>query len=136
MPGALALSFSAAEIVTLALAGVLLILVAAIGYRAWQRSRITPEERERQRRADLVAFGKMGDATLVEFREDFVFYCYDVRGVEYTACQDISLLKQHMPADLSTVGPVSVKYDARNPANSIVVAEAWNGMRTGARDRG
>ena len=131
MPGALALSFSAAEAVTLALAGVLLILVAIMGYRAWQRSRITPEERERRRRAALVGHGKMGDATIVEIRDDHVFYCYDVRGVEYTASQDVSLLKKYIPSDLSALGPVSVKYDARNPANSIVVSEEWSGIRPG-----
>jgi hypothetical protein len=27
------------------------------------------------------------------------------------------------------VGSVSVKYDARNPANSIVLAEEWSGLR-------
>ena len=130
MPGILALSFTAAEMVTLALAGVLVIIVAIMGYRAWQRSRITPEERERHRRTTLVAHGKMGDATLMEVQEDLVVYCYDVRGVEYTASQDVSLLKQYMPADLSTLGPVSVKYEARNPANSIVLAESWSGIRT------
>src|SRR5436305_9453445 len=119
MPGPLALSLTAAETVTLVLAGVLAVILSIMGYRAWQRSRVTPEERERLRRAALVAHGKMGDANLVEVREDLVFYSYGVRGVEYTASQDVSLLKQYMPSDLSTVGPVSVKYDARNPANSI-----------------
>lgn len=137
MPGALAFSFSAAEIITLTLAGVLVILVGIIGYRAWVRSRITPEERERQRRATLVSFGKMGDANLVEIRDNLVFYCYDVRGVEYTASQDVSGLSSYMPADLSTIGPISVKYDARNPANSVVVAETWTGIRAGkAEPRG
>lgn len=129
MPGTLALSFSTAETVTLALAGVLTILVAAIGYRAWQRSRITPEERERQRRTALVTRGKINDATLVEIRDDLVFYCYHVRGVEYTASQDLSRLRQYMPSNLSTIGPVFVKYDAHNPANSIVLAENWSGIR-------
>jgi hypothetical protein len=129
MPGTLALSFSTAETVTLALAGVLIALVAVIGYRTWQRSRITPEERERRRCAGLVAYGKMGDANLVEIRDDLVFYCYDVRGVEYTASQDVSRLRQYMPSNLSTIGPVFVKYDAHNPANSIVLAENWSGIR-------
>jgi hypothetical protein len=129
MPGALALPFSAAEIVTLSLAGVLIVLVAIIGYRAWKQSRVTPEERERQRRAGLVALGKMGDANLVEIRDDLIFYSYDVRGVEYTASQDVSLLKSYMPSNLSDIGPVYVKYDARNPANSIVLAEQWSGIR-------
>jgi hypothetical protein len=115
--------------VTLALAIVLVILVAIMGYRAWKASRVTPEERERRRRAVLVAHGKMGDASLVEIRDNLVIYSYDVRGVEYTASQDVTLLKEHIAGDLSNVGPLSVKYDARNPANSIVLAEHWSGIR-------
>jgi hypothetical protein len=130
MPRSLALSFTAAEQVTFALAGVLVVLIAMIGYRAWQRSRVTPEERERLRRDALVAIGKMGDATLMEVREDVLLYSYDVRGIEYTASQDIALLKQYMPSDLSALASVSVKYDARNPANSIILAEHWTGLRT------
>jgi hypothetical protein len=130
MSRSLALSFTAAEQVTFALAGVLAVLIAMIGYRAWQRSRVTPEERERLRRDALVAVGKMGDATLMEVREDLLLYSYDVRGIEYTASQDIALLKQYMPSDLSALASVSVKYDARNPANSIILAERWTGLRT------
>jgi hypothetical protein len=125
----LASSFSGSETVTLALGGVLTVLVALIGYRTWAQSRVTPEERERRRRVALVASGKMGDATLVEIRDCLLFYSYDVRGVEYTASQDVSALKQYLPADLSALGPVSVKYDARNPANSIVLSEQWSGVR-------
>jgi hypothetical protein len=122
-------SLSAAESVTIVLAGVLLVLVALMGYRAWEASRVTPAERERRRRAVLVAGGKMGDATLVEMRGEMLFYSYDVRGVEYTACQDIGPLRAMLPAEVSTGGPVSVKYDPRNPANSIVMAEEWSGLR-------
>ena len=130
MPGGLA-SYTAADLVTLGLAGVLVVLLALMGYRAWRHSRITPEERERRRRAALAASGKMGDATLVEIRDDLLFYSYGVRGVEYTASQDISRLKNQMPGDLSAVRSVSVKYDPKNPANSIVIAEAWTGLHVG-----
>ena len=112
-----------------ALAAVLLVTGAILGYRAWQRSRITPEERERRRREQLAARGKMGDATLVEIRDDLLFYCYGVRGVEYTASQDVTCLQEYLPTDYSAVGVVSVKYDPRNPANSIVLAEKWSGLR-------
>jgi hypothetical protein len=115
--------------VGLALAGALLVTGAILGYRAWQRSRITPEERERRRRELLSARGKMGDATLVEIRDDLLFFSYGVRGVEYTACQDVTKLQEYLPQDFSAVGAVSVKYDPRNPANSIVVAEHWSGLR-------
>lgn len=120
---------TAAETVTIALAIVLVVLVSIMGYRAWQQSRITPQERERQRRAALVRTGKISDATLAEVRDDLLIYSYAVRGVEYTATQDVSMLKELLPVDLVAIGPVSVKYDPRNPANSIVVAEQWSGVR-------
>jgi len=130
MPGALA-SLSAAETVTLVLAGVLVVLVALIGYRTWQSSRVSPAERERRRRTVLASAGKMGDATLVELRGEMLFYSYAVRGVEYTACQDLGPLMSIVPPELNADGPVSVKYDPRNPANSIVLAEEWSGLRVG-----
>jgi hypothetical protein len=129
MPAGVALELTTTEWVTLG-AGALLAIAAVPAYRAWQRSRITPEEHERRRRALLAAQGKMGDASIVEIRGDLLFYHYAVRGVEYTASQDLSRLQEHLPSDWSVfVGPVSVKYDARNPANSIVLAEDWSGLR-------
>jgi hypothetical protein len=122
-------SLSTSEWITLGLAFVLAVLVAILGYWAWKRSRVSPEERERRRREMLVATGKMGDATLVEMREGHLFYSYDVRGVEYIASQDISRLAAYIPTELVVSGPVLVRYDARNPANSIVVAEGWSGLR-------
>jgi hypothetical protein len=115
--------------VTLALAGALAILLALIGFQLWKRSRVTPEERERQRRTMLAAHGKMGDATLLEVQDGLLVYAYLVRGVEYTASQDITRLTPQMPPDLSALGVVAVKYDPKNPANSIVLAEQWSGLR-------
>jgi hypothetical protein len=123
------LTYGPAEYVSLALAALLVAVAAALGWRAWKTTRITPEERERRRRAELAAFGKMGDATLVEYRGNNLFYSYLVRGVEYTASQDVSSLQDLMPTSLTIEGAVAVKYDARNPANSIVVAERWSGLR-------
>ncbi len=117
------------EWVTLGLAGVLLVLLALIVYRTWKSSRVSPEELERQRRRMLVATGKMGDATLIEARDLLLFYTYDVRGVEYTASQDVSRLEEFLPAELPLSAPVLVRYDARNPANSIIIAEEWSGLR-------
>jgi hypothetical protein len=128
MAAALWFRFNAAEQVALALFAVILVPVGIWGYRAWKNSRVTPEERERQRRVALVATGKMGDATLIEVREDLIIYAYVVRGVEYTASQDVFLLKDQVPSDLSQLAAMSVRYDPRNPANSIVVAEQWSGL--------
>jgi hypothetical protein len=105
-------------------------------YRAWKRSRVSPDELERRRRASLVSAGKMGDATVLEMRDDFVLYSYAVRGVAYTASQDLSGLKHLLPSDLeAAIGPVLVKYDGRNPANSIILAEDWCGLRVSSTAR-
>ena len=125
--------YTAVELILIALAAILVAALVLLGYRAWQRSRVTPEERERRRCAWLVATGKITDATLVEIRENLVFYCYGVRGVEYTASQDIARLLEKAAADFSGVSAMSVKYDPRNPANSIVMAEEWSGLRGAAR---
>ena len=130
---ALITPYTAAELTTVALAVVLVVLLAIMGYRAWRGSRVTAEERERRRCVHLVAGGKICDATLVEIRENLVFYSYGVRGVEYTASQDISRLADKAPVDFSGISTMSVKYDPRNPANSIVVAEAWSGLRGASR---
>jgi hypothetical protein len=123
------LSNPAVRAVALALAGALLVTGAIFVFRAWRRSLVTAEERERRRREALAARGKMADAELAEIRDDVLFYSYGVRGVEYTASQDVTMLQEYLPRDYSEVGPVSVKYDPRNPANSIVVAEQWSGLR-------
>jgi len=117
------------EVGLLSLAAVAVVLLAALGFRRWKASRVTPEERERRRREMLVARGKMGDAVLVEIREDLIFFSYSVRGVEYTASQDVSELREQLPLDLFSVLAVAVKYLPQNPANSIVLAEAWSGLR-------
>jgi len=117
------------QAVAIALAAFAAGLGAVVGFRAWRRSRVTPEERERRRRAELVGHGKLTDATLVEIGQDVLYYSYVVRGVEYTASQDISGLRAHMPSELGLgVGSVSVKFDAKIPANSIVLAEDWSGL--------
>jgi hypothetical protein len=132
MPGALIpylVPYRAGEAVTLALALVLAGALALMGYRRWIQRRVTPEERERARRSVLVARGKMGDASVLEFREGLLFYTYSVRGVVYTASQDTAGLADRLPQDLSRVGAAWVKYDPKNPANSIIFSEDWIGLQ-------
>jgi hypothetical protein len=121
---------SSGLIIGICVAAAIMAAGAWLGIAAWKRSRINPEEVERRRRAALKATGKMGDATLLEMRENHIFYCYDVRGVEYTASQDVSALAAMLPPDPAAVnGVVYVKYDARNPANSMILCEEWSGLR-------
>ncbi len=110
--------------------GAAVVLVAAFLLRAWLLRRPSLEELERRRRLALNKAGKMADAMVLDFHETSIEYSYDVRGIEYTAMQDISALQEALPADrMSIAGPAAVKYDPRNPANSIVLCEEWSGLR-------
>jgi hypothetical protein len=122
--------YTAADGITAALLSVLVILLVTIGVRAWLRSRVSPDEKERRRRFMLLSAGKMGDANLLDIHDHLLVYSYAVRGVEYTASQDVSRLKHFVPGDIASLGAICVKYDPRNPANSIVLAEEWSGLRT------
>lgn len=92
--------------------------------------RPSAEELERRRRLALNQAGKMADAMVLDVQDTTIQYSYDVRGVEYTATQDVSALQDRLPAHrMSVAGPAAVKYDPRNPANSIVLCEDWSGLR-------
>jgi hypothetical protein len=101
------------------------------------RSRLSPEKREQRRRLDINLNGRLGDALLTECHEDTLYYTYDVRGVHYTASQDISALRDQLPdAPERLGGMVNMKYAAQNPANSILVCEEWSGLRAAPRPAG
>ena len=94
------------------------------------RSRLSPERREQRRRLDLSLHGRLGDALLTECHEDTLYYTYEVRGVHYTASQDIGSLRDLLPSAPERLGGmVNMKYAAQNPANSILVCEEWSGLR-------
>ncbi|MEO8050420.1 MAG: hypothetical protein ABI833_08415 [Acidobacteriota bacterium] len=101
------------------------------------RSRLTPERREQRRRLDLNVNGRLGDALLTECDEDTLYYTYEVRGVHYTASQDISSLREQLPGTPDQLGGmVNLKYAAQNPANSILICEDWSGLRVAPRNAG
>ena len=109
----------------LALAGVLLL---------WGRRRDVAG-RERRRLAEVNRVGRMGEATITEFREHVIFYGYEVRGVAYTASQDVSALEERLPSNPSAlIGNTAIKYHPRNPANSIVLCKEWSGLRASPRE--
>ena len=109
-----------------------LIAVALIGFGAWIaiRRRSNPEKREKRRRLHLQKTGRLGDALVNEVDENLLYYSYSIRGVQYTASQDVSALRQQLPEDLSRlIGPSRMKYAVNNPANSILLCEEWSGLR-------
>ncbi len=93
--------------------------------------RRNPDEKERRRRLEVNATGRLGDAEITDVEDNSVFYSYSVRGVAYTAAQDISQLRQFLPdRPERLIGPVLLKYAPGNPANSIIVCEDWSGLRS------
>ncbi|MBE7543677.1 MAG: hypothetical protein M9913_07025 [Bryobacteraceae bacterium] len=91
--------------------------------------RIAPEERERRRRLEVNRHRRSVEGLLSEASPEMIHYQYDLRGVSYFASQDVSGLRERLPADPSRlIGPVSVRYAPKNPANSIVVCEDWSGL--------
>lgn len=124
--------------------GTLAVCVAAVGGTvAWLklRHKPTPEEIERERRAQLVRIGRIMDGTILDVRESelhdgtqFISYTYELGGVEYECSQDITSLRDTIKSDDLRPGfPCSVRYDFRRPENSIVLAENWSGLRATAR---
>src|SRR5579863_10760496 len=97
------------------------------------RIRRKPKDKEKLRRMDVNANGRLGDATITDIGEDAIFYEYSVGGLTYTASQDISQLRELIPADSHRLiwRPASLKYSSQNPANSILLCEAWSGLRPG-----
>ena len=90
----------------------------------------TPEKRERKRRINVHRQGRLGDAMITEASDTTLYYFYTVRGVHYTASQDVSSLAAFLPADPHRlIGVAGLKYSSKNPANSILVCEEWSGLR-------
>lgn len=105
-------------------------LLLALGLWLYFRSRATPAERERKRRLAVNGKGRVCDANVIDFRDDAFYYRYSIAGVEYTASQDITSLREWLPPDpFVLIGPATLKYLPGNPANSIVICEEWSGLR-------
>lgn len=119
--------------ITREVAGLILTAAAvAGGFLLWRffRPRVTSEELERLRRLTVNGKGKLGDGEIVDFEGAAIVYSYTVGGVGYTAAQDVMSLEALLPSNhMSVIGPALVKFDPRNPANSIVVCEEWSGLR-------
>jgi hypothetical protein len=123
---------------------------AVVGGLAWylfRRPRPSAEDLERERRERLAVNGRITDGSILETAEGHIYhaadieethtapqviiYNYRIAGVSYEAAQDVTSLED-MVRDIRTDLPVQVRYEPHNPANSIVVAESWSGLRLSA----
>ncbi len=114
---------------------------AIIGYALLSKKDKKPvEEVERQRRTELTRGGRIIDGNVIDVLEMedektlrqsiLLVYTYDVAGVTYEASQDVTHLRQFVDLYSCRLGlPASVKYDPHNPGDSIVISEAWSGLR-------
>lgn len=115
--------------------------VALAGVWAWRAvrrlRRKSPDELERLRRLGVNACGRIISGRIVELAEPvtggpagpILLYEYEVAGVTYEAAQDLSALPGIAAAAPFLPGQTtSVKYDPRQPTNSILACEAWCGV--------
>jgi len=113
--------------------------LAIFSYGLLRRKPKTAEELERERRVWLTTVGRITDGTVIDVQEVapdgqrsaiMLIYRYDVAGVSYEASQDVTYLRQWINLHSCRLGlPTSVKYDSRNPGNSMVISEGWVGLR-------
>jgi hypothetical protein len=115
------------------------------------RRKPTAEEVERERRELLARSGRITDGTIMDTMimearnasetstqvdhsiptPQIIVYNYRIAGVTYECAQDVTALAEHVHG-IRTDLPVQVRYLPQNPANSIVVAESWSGLRLSA----
>ncbi|HKP73136.1 MAG TPA: DUF3592 domain-containing protein [Pyrinomonadaceae bacterium] len=85
------------------------------------------KDTEAARRALLLRTGRIGEGTILDVSVTDaneiaqVFYNYNVNGVEYESSQTLDDAQRQRPSDYYPGAPVTVRYDPRRPANSVVV---------------
>jgi hypothetical protein len=113
---------------------------AAVAATLWsRRHRHTADDRERERRTRISTTGRIIDGTVTDVHEivhedgratQLLLYRYEIAGVQYEASQDVTRLRQLIDVHSCRLGlPASIKYDPKNPGNSVVIAEGWSGLR-------
>ena len=113
--------------------------VAVASYALLRRKPKLANAAELERRTWLNTVGRITDGTVIDVQEittaadrpaTMLIYQYDVAGVSYEASQDVTYLRQWINLHSCRLGlPTSVKYDSRNPGNSMVISEGWMGLR-------
>jgi hypothetical protein len=125
-------------------------ILLAGGAVAWTmlRKRPTEEEIERERRLALAKMGRIVDGTVVDIADlgasdsgrpegmKLILYRYEIAGVVYNCSQDVTHMADFVDIyECRLSFPCSIRYDAHNPENSIIVAENWTGLRNSAAIR-
>lgn len=117
----------------------LLALLATGVVWTFGRRRLSADEVEMARRSFLSHSGRLVDGMLLDICEmeaddgrtlTLLVYRYRIGGVDYECSQDITGLREVVePQQVRAGFPCTVRYQPGSPQNSIVVAEAWSGLR-------
>ena len=113
------------------------VLVAGIWLIVYLR-RPNADEIERRRREYLALTGRITDGVILDARTfagedsisptpDVLVYSYRLAGVTYNCAQDVRNLPDQV-LGFRIDQPVQLRYDPRNPGNSIIVSETWTGL--------
>ena len=120
------------------------VIVGGVAVVLKRMRRKTAEELEAERRDYLNLHGRIIDGTIIDYTElshdedpqkpitQLLIFSYEVGGVEYEASQDVTYLRHLVDVHSCRIGlPASVRYDPQRPSNSMVVSDAWTGLRSG-----
>lgn len=85
------------------------------------------KEDERSRTARLLSTGRIVEGRILDLASDednspaIIFYSYNIHGVEYESSQTLNSQQQSSIGRYAPGARVAIRYDPRQPANSIVV---------------
>ncbi len=84
-------------------------------------------EDEASRLARLAKTGRMADGTVLDVKPDggghvtHIFYRYNIAGVDYESSQELNAEQRAREGDYAAGSSIIIRYDPRQPGNSIVV---------------
>jgi hypothetical protein len=99
-----------------------------MGLRDLFKRRKTDDEAERERRDSLLRAGRITEGSIFDVITDEggdtitqVFYNYEINGVEYESSQLLDTEQRTRSADYFPGARVTVRFNPRQPGNSVVV---------------
>jgi hypothetical protein len=81
---------------------------------------------EVMRRARLLLTGRIADGMIFDIQTGeagaiFIFYSYNISGVDYESSQTLNYDQRRRQEEYRPGASVTVRYDPRHPTNSVVV---------------
>jgi Protein of unknown function (DUF3592) len=86
-----------------------------------------PKETEAGRVDRLSRTGRVVEGRIIDINADLagntttIFYRYEIAGVEYESAQTLTPEQQGRPAAFAPGARITIRYDPRQPANSVVI---------------